>query len=538
MGSAARYRGCAVEFNNLEIRSGAVLRFESTDAQKKLFNHDVQFSFASPPEGLISFQNVNFHNILAPSRKRLLDYARQGKVDIGSGCIKYRFQTPVRKISIADGNTALIMEICQTFSHYFTEMNGLNLGVEVVERSETAIHLFYFTDENISEEMFYERLAVAEQQLWSLLSIRSYDQLPAPARVAASREPANNQSAVINTVDGLTAMFSIFFRAGIRIALKKWSEDDTRALLSAIRFNDDDQESRARGLHHVLVEQYTGNVLFGINLKQNAGLPPMVLEYKKKPVDEAVDVAILTAIEIERKAACEVFGLSDANRAKKGGRWYWKGHLSLNDGSVLRIVVAQPADMGQVEATALTKDVLHEWKPRMALLVGIAASTDPEKVKLGDIVIGKSVWYYEAGKVTSSGTLPQPEMMPADSGLLHHFTGISAWNEDLRAERPDGSEGRPVVHQGVIASGEKVIADADTRDKIASGHRKIIAIAMEDYGFSRAIWQNAERVQHLVIRGICDDGSVAKDDKWHKYAAVSASAFAKHLLLDGALIPR
>ncbi len=219
--SAARYRGCAVEFNNLEIRSGAVLRFESTDAQKKLFNHDVQFSFASPPEGLISFQNVNFHNILAPSRKRLLDYARQGKVDIGSGCIKYRFQTPVRKISVADGNTALIMEICQTFSHYFTEMNGLNLGVEVVERSETAIHLFYFTDENISEETFYERLAVAEQQLWSLLSIRSYEQLPAPARVAASREPVNKQSAVINAVDGLTAMFSIFIRAGIRIALKK-----------------------------------------------------------------------------------------------------------------------------------------------------------------------------------------------------------------------------------------------------------------------------------------------------------------------------
>jgi len=88
------------------------------------------------------------------------------------------------------------------------------------------------------------------------------------------------------------------------------------------------------------------------------------------------------------------------------------------------------------------------------------------------------------------------------------------------------------MSQGVIASGEKVIADAAVRDQIASGHRNILALEMEGYGFSRAIWQSSKQVRHLVIRGICDDGSPAKDDRWHEYAASAAAAFTRHFVLD------
>lgn len=252
----------------------------------------------------------------------------------------------------------------------------------------------------------------------------------------------------------------------------------------------------------------------------------------------AIDLAILTAIEVERKAVCAAFGLTKDHRVKKGGRWYWRGQLPLADGSVYEIVVGQPADMGQVEAAALTKDVLRDWKPSAALLVGIAATTDPSKVKLGDVVVGKSVWYYEHGKVTPKGTKPQPEMMQADAGLLQHFTGMDDWDGTVAVERPDGTDAKSKVHAGVIASGEKVIADAVVRDEIASGHRKILALAMEEYGFARAIGQSTEHVQHLVIRGICDEASKDKNDGWHGYAAAAAAAFAKHFLLDRPLEPR
>ncbi|WP_437302250.1 phosphorylase family protein [Sorangium sp. So ce388] len=256
------------------------------------------------------------------------------------------------------------------------------------------------------------------------------------------------------------------------------------------------------------------------------------------PTDGPIDFAILTAIEVERRAVCATFGFGKEHRVKRKGRTYWRGRLPLLDGSSYEIVVAQSVGMGQVEATALTKDVLRDWQPHAAILVGIAATTDPSKVRLGDVVVGNSVWYYEHGKITPQGTRPQPEMMPADAGLLQHFTGIDDWDGHVTDVRPDGAEIPPKVHQGVIASGEKVIADMVVRDEIAAGHRKIIAIAMEEYGFSRAIWQSPVRVQHLVIRGICDDGSPAKNDDWHKYAATAAAGFARHFLLDRPTEPR
>jgi len=257
------------------------------------------------------------------------------------------------------------------------------------------------------------------------------------------------------------------------------------------------------------------------------------LDRRSAPVQgQGVDIAILTAIEIGRKAVCAAFGLGSDHRVQKSERYYWRGQLTRPDGSVYEVVVAQPIGQGQVEATALTMDVLRDWNPPTALFVGIAASADPKNVKLGDVVVGNCIWYYERGKVTPQGTKPQPETVLPDAGLLKQFTGMNDWDGNVGIERPDGTATIPRVHQGVIASGEKVIADAAVRDEIASKNRKIIAIAMEEYGFSRAAWQSPERVRHVVFRGICDDGSVDKDDTWQKYAALSAAAFAKHFLLD------
>jgi nucleoside phosphorylase len=201
-------------------------------------------------------------------------------------------------------------------------------------------------------------------------------------------------------------------------------------------------------------------------------------------------------------------------------------------------VVAQAPDAANIDTAILTNDLLHHWKPGAALLVGIAASTDPDKVKLGDVVLGSEVYYYERGKVTPEGTRTEPKIISADATLWSNVTAVPDWDGKVQVARPDGTEAGPGVHAGVIASGEKVIADAAARDEIAAGHRKIIAIEMEGYGFSRAVWQSFEHVRHLDIRAICDDGSKNKNDGWHPYAAAAAAGFAKHFLLDRPLAPR
>ena len=270
--STARYRGAAVEFTEIEVLEGAELTFKSTSPAKKLFSHDAIFSFKADPQGIVRFENVNFNAITPASRKRLTLLAKSGKVEIGSGCIKYRFQTETRTIPISEGNAPLILELAETFSRYFTVQNGVNLGFEVVERTSAHISFFYFTDENIQEAEFLERLRRTEHDLWNLLAIRP-DVFHLLDRGASQESITSPQTAIINAVDGVSALIGTFFRVGIRIASGRWREADTRALLEAIRFNPESLEARAATLHKVILGRYTGRNLVGISRAQNEGLP-------------------------------------------------------------------------------------------------------------------------------------------------------------------------------------------------------------------------------------------------------------------------
>jgi nucleoside phosphorylase/CheY-like chemotaxis protein len=250
-----------------------------------------------------------------------------------------------------------------------------------------------------------------------------------------------------------------------------------------------------------------------------------------------IDFAIITAIEIERKAVCKAFGLTEDNRVKKESRVYWRGRLNLKDGESYEIVVAQLPDMANVDAALLTSDTIHHWHPASMFMVGIAGAASEEE-KLGDLILGSSVYYYERGKEKLDGNKPEPYMYPCDATLWSRVTTLPEWTARISVKRPDSIGERPNICQGVIASGERVVADAAVRDEIAAGQRKIRAIEMEGYGFSKATWQSFDQVRHLVIRAICDRADSSKNKEWHSYAAAVAAGFTKHFLLDRPLEPK
>jgi hypothetical protein len=293
VGSSARYRGAAVELNRIEVPAGAMLTFKSTDPRNKMFHHDVQVSFAEDPAGTIRFDNVDFSKLSSETRLRLMRLSKLGTVEIGAGCIKYRFQTAVRTVAVRESNSPLVVELCQTFTNYFTQSNGLNLGFEIVDRDANKVSFFYFTDEDISEEIFLQRLADTERQLWSLLSGQGgHPLLPGPG---SDEQSAGNESTIINTVDGISALLGTFFRVGARIALGMWKATDTRALLTAIGFNEQGAEDRASSLHRVIVAKYTGKALLSINSRQNELLLPMVNDEEQRLVSGKVSVLYLAA---------------------------------------------------------------------------------------------------------------------------------------------------------------------------------------------------------------------------------------------------
>jgi nucleoside phosphorylase len=89
-------------------------------------------------------------------------------------------------------------------------------------------------------------------------------------------------------------------------------------------------------------------------------------------------------------------------------------------------------------------------------------------------------------------------------------------------DRPLRETDEPFVHYGLIASGNKVIKDAQIRDKIAK-ELDILCFEMEAAGLM-------DQLPCLVIRGICDYCDSHKQKHWQNYASLAAAAYAKLLL--------
>ena len=90
--------------------------------------------------------------------------------------------------------------------------------------------------------------------------------------------------------------------------------------------------------------------------------------------------------------------------------------------------------------------------------------------------------------------------------------------------RPDRENEDFVVHYGTIASGNLVMRDGKMRDMISSELGGVLCFEMEAAGLMNSF-------PCLVIRGICDYADSHKNKRWQPYAASTAAAYAKDLLL-------
>ncbi|KUL81425.1 hypothetical protein ZTR_09753 [Talaromyces verruculosus] len=89
-------------------------------------------------------------------------------------------------------------------------------------------------------------------------------------------------------------------------------------------------------------------------------------------------------------------------------------------------------------------------------------------------------------------------------------------------ERKSRETRTPYIHYGLIASGDQVMKDSETRDRLALQHG-ILCFEMEAAGLM-------DELPTLVIRGICDYCDSHKQKQWQGFAALTAAAYAKLLL--------
>jgi nucleoside phosphorylase len=89
--------------------------------------------------------------------------------------------------------------------------------------------------------------------------------------------------------------------------------------------------------------------------------------------------------------------------------------------------------------------------------------------------------------------------------------------------RPRRETSQPLIFFGTIASGNQVMKDAITRDRLSKELGGILCFEMEAAGLMNIF-------PCLVIRGICDYADSHKNKRWQPYAAATAAACAKEIL--------
>ncbi|OKL57277.1 hypothetical protein UA08_07587 [Talaromyces atroroseus] len=105
-------------------------------------------------------------------------------------------------------------------------------------------------------------------------------------------------------------------------------------------------------------------------------------------------------------------------------------------------------------------------------------------------------------------------------------TGCSSCDRSQLVTRIPRNTEDPHVHYGAIASGNQVIKDAPTRDRLAEELGGILCFEMEAAGLM-------DQFPCLVIRGISDYCDSHKHEQWQGYAALAAAAYARALLSVG-----
>ncbi|KAL4981366.1 hypothetical protein BDW68DRAFT_183564 [Aspergillus falconensis] len=240
--------------------------------------------------------------------------------------------------------------------------------------------------------------------------------------------------------------------------------------------------------------------------------------------------------------------------------------------------------MGTIEAAYCASAVSQQFpNVRLALMVGIGAGipSPMHDIRLGDLAISipkdghPGVIQYDFGKyeqdefqlkgclnkpprilVSADGALLQDQLMTKrplrktlrkitaanprfmrpdtddilyDQGFHHVNTGsdcsgCTAASERKVIIRHPRQDQQPVIHRGLILSGNGVIKNPSDRNLLQRDLKDAICFEMEAAGIM-------DQIPCLVVRGICDYADSHKQDNWHYYAAAVAAAYCRALLL-------
>ena len=228
-----------------------------------------------------------------------------------------------------------------------------------------------------------------------------------------------------------------------------------------------------------------------------------------------IDLLLVTATDTETEALERVLkplpGLDDLAKTHIESHTYRLGMFGPFAAAHVQCVMGSRTAGSAMSAT---NEAARCWSPRAVVMPGIAwGSRRGNKLGLGDVLVARSVQDFESARV---GAAYEYRGGASEAGfkLLNRFANVSDWEYGL----PDGRTS--AQYAGLVLSGDKLVANAEFRDKLLDAFEGAIGGDMESYGVAQAC--RLLGVEWIVVKGVCDWGDENKDDTWQAAAAEAA----------------
>lgn len=256
-----------------------------------------------------------------------------------------------------------------------------------------------------------------------------------------------------------------------------------------------------------------------------------------------IDIGIVCALEQPEFAAVMAALGSEAHWKEVGlARFthvYRETTMRTAGGKELKVVGTTSTSMGLTAASIATTQLVLQFRPRIVLMIGIAAGTRDGGKQFGDVLVADPSVDYNSGKVIQEdgvrGFQPDPYPLGLNARLRSVLQKYRGPNQQLFVDIRAGWKGKMPpsanrLHVGPVGAADQVIDDPSRVLEIQRNWRKLIGVEMETYGVYRACHEAPEPKPRFVsFKSVCDFAA-EKSDSWQAYAAYVAAEFAFRFL--------
>jgi sugar/nucleoside kinase (ribokinase family)/nucleoside phosphorylase len=261
---------------------------------------------------------------------------------------------------------------------------------------------------------------------------------------------------------------------------------------------------------------------------------------------ECFDVVVVCALHDPELRALRGAGDWEERSAERvDPTSYLKTTYQTKRGASVKIIAAAQSQMGMPASASLATKMIYRFRPKLVVMVGIAAGIRKDEQGFGDILAATQTVDYSAGKekATSGGLefAPDPMPLPLAERVVQR---LRLWRErasELDAIRARWAAGNAPatalkLHVGPLASGPRVLASEEglkhkTVTEIEGHYRKLMGVEMEAHGVHLACQMVSPQPLFLCLKSACDfiEG---KHDDYQPYAAYTSAQFFHRFIVD------